>query len=122
MMRITALAALLGVGAAPFAASAGEADVLNATAQKQADGSYPIAATVRHDDTGWEHYADAFEVSLPDGTVLGTRVLYHPHETEQPFTRSLSGVQVPAGATVLIVRAHDKAHGFGGKAFRLTLR
>ena len=76
---------------------------------------------MRHGDTGWEHYADAFDVRLPDGTVLGPRVFHHPHETEQPFTRSLSGVRVPAGVNMMIVRAHDKVHGHGGKEFQLKL-
>ena len=42
--------------------------------------------TVQHADTGWDHYADAWEVLAPDGTVLGTRTLLHPHTDEQPFT------------------------------------
>lgn len=120
--RISALAIALALSTAPLAAGAAEADVLIATAQKQSDGSYRISATVRRDDTGWDHYADAFDVSLPDGTVLGTRVLHHPRETEQPFTRSLSGIQVPAGVKTVIVRAHDKVHGYGSKEFRLNLR
>jgi len=48
-------------------------------------------------------------------------VLHHPHEKEQPFTRSLSGVRVPAGVNMMIVRAHDKVHGHGGKEFQLKL-
>jgi hypothetical protein len=47
-----------------------------------------------------------------DGTVLGTRTLYHPHETEQPFTRSLGGVAILAGMTTVYVEAHDKVHGW----------
>ena len=37
--RTSTLAAALLLSAAPLAASAGEADVLNATAQKQSDGT-----------------------------------------------------------------------------------
>ena len=77
---------------------------------------------MRHNDTGWEHYADAFDVRLPDRIVFGTRVLHHSHETEQPFTRSLSGVRIPVGGNIVIVRAHDKVHGHGGKVFQLNLR
>lgn len=117
--RILALAA--AISAAPMAVHAGEADVENATASKQSDGTYRISATVRHGDTGWEHYADAFEVRLQDDAVLGTRVLHHPHETEQPFTRSLSGVRAPPGTKTVIVRAHDSVHGHGGTEFTLTL-
>jgi hypothetical protein len=51
----------------------------------------------------------------PDGSVLGTRTLYHPHVEEQPFTRSLSGVKIPAGIDKVTVRAHDSVHGYGGK-------
>jgi hypothetical protein len=57
----------------------------------------------------------------PDGAVLGERVLLHPHETEQPFTRSLSGVVIPAAIDEVTVRAGDKVHGFGGAEMRVAL-
>lgn len=103
------------------AALAGEADVIAVEAWKEGVDRYSFAVTVRHADEGWKHYADAWDVVAPDGTVLGTRTLYHPHVDEQPFTRSLSGVAVPAGTTEVIVRAHDKVHGHGGKDFRVKL-
>ena len=77
--------------------------------------------TVRHPDTGWEHYADKWDVMAPDGTVLGTRVLLHPHENEQPFTRSLSGVQIPEGLSEVVVRSHDLVHEYGGKELAVQL-
>ncbi len=76
---------------------------------------------MKHDDTGWDHYADKWDVMAPNGTVLGTRTLYHPHVEEQPFTRSLSGVRIPDGVTSVIVRAHDLEHGYGGKEFSVKL-
>lgn len=63
-----------------------------------------INVTVRHPDTGWDHYADVWRVYLPDGTLLAERVLLHPHETEQPFTRSTE-ITVPDGVTELTVIA-----------------
>ena len=86
------------------------------------DGTYRVSATVRHDDEGWDHYADAFDVLAPDGTVLGTRVLAHPHVNEQPFTRSLGGVEVPAGVTEIRLRAKDSVHGHGGSEVTVPLR
>lgn len=103
-----------------LAASAGEADVIDAKASCSA-GACTISATVQHADTGWEHYADAWRVLAPDGSEIGKRVLYHPHENEQPFTRSLSGVRIPAGLDHVLIEAHDKVHGYGGKQFKLTL-
>lgn len=63
-----------------------------------------VDVTLRHPDTGWEHYADLWVVEAPDGTELGRRVLVHPHETEQPFTRSTT-LRIPAGLTKVVVRA-----------------
>ncbi len=78
-------------------ATAGEVEIAAAAVHQGADGAYRFSVTLRHADTGWDHYADKWDILAPDGTVLGTRVLLHPHENEQPFTRSLSGVRVPKG-------------------------
>ena len=103
-------------------AAAGEADVIQVEVRKSAAGTYAFDVTVRHADTGWDHYADAWEVVAPDGkTVLGTRKLLHPHENEQPFTRSLSGVRIPDGIDEVIVRAHDSVHGYGGAEMRVKI-
>ncbi len=103
------------------AALAGEADVVDAVLQRQADGTYTAEVAVRHADTGWDHYADRWEVVAPDGRVLGTRTLYHPHVEEQPFTRSLRGLEVPEGVTLVRIRAHDSVHGFGGVEVELEV-
>ena len=92
---------------------AGPADVVGVKVQKSAPGVYNFAVTVRHADSGWTHYADAWEVVDAKGQVLGTRVLAHPHDNEQPFTRSLSGVKIPANVDRVRLRARDKMHGFG---------
>jgi hypothetical protein len=83
--------------------------------------TYSFDVTVRHTDDGWNHYADKWDVTAPDGTVLGTRTLYHPHVDEQPFTRSLSGVKIPASIKEVTVRAHDSKHGYGGKTFTVAV-
>jgi hypothetical protein len=57
-----------------------------------------------------------------DGEVLGTRELAHPHENEQPFTRSLRGVRVPEGVDEVNLRAHDSRHGYGGETMNIVLR
>jgi hypothetical protein len=93
---------------------AGEADVVKVEAVGQGDGTWRFIVSVRHGDTGWDHYANKWDVVAPDGAVLGTRVLLHPHESEQPFTRSLGGVNIPAQVTQVTLRAHDSEHGYGG--------
>ncbi|MEO0423141.1 MAG: hypothetical protein AAF184_12440 [Pseudomonadota bacterium] len=102
------------------AAEAGEVEVVAVDVQHQQGGRYRFAVTLRHQDEGWAHYADAWEVRGPDGEVFGRRVLAHPHVDEQPFTRSLSGVKVPAGIAEVTVVAHDKVHGESA-AFKVPL-
>lgn len=77
--------------------------------------------TLRHPDTGWDHYADAWEVLTPDGTRLGIRKLMHPHETEQPFTRSLSNVMVPDGLRKVVIRARCSVDGWSDQTVTLSL-
>ncbi len=103
------------------AATAGEADVVGVQATKEPAGTYRFDVTVAHGDDGWDHYADAWDVLAPDGTVLGTRVLAHPHENEQPFTRSLGGVAIPDGVTEVTLRAKDSVHEHGGAEMTVTL-
>ena len=100
---------------------AGEADVVSAKVRKAPDGTYSFDVTVRSNDRGWDYYADAFEVLTPDGRVLGRRVLLHPHENEQPFTRDLYGVTIPKGVERVVIRARHKPKGYDGRTLTVDL-
>jgi hypothetical protein len=106
----------------------GNADVLYVRALQASDGTWTFHATIQHPDTGWEDYADGWDVLTPDGTVLKpdpdspfTRLLLHPHENEQPFTRSQSGIDIPSDVTEVRVRAHDLVDGYGGREVMVDL-
>lgn len=99
----------------PLMASAGEADVTDVKVRSSGDGTYHFDVTVRHADSGWDHYADQWQLLTHDGEVLATRTLHHPHVNEQPFTRSLTGVAIPPGVSQVRVRARDSLHGHGGR-------
>jgi hypothetical protein len=99
---------------------AGEADVTDVKVRLTDDG-FDFAVTVRHDDTGWDHYADRWEVLDADRELLAKRVLYHPHVHEQPFTRHLTGVRIPDGIASVTVRAHDSVHEYGGRSMTIDL-
>ena len=83
--------------------------------------SKTISVTLRHGDSGWDHYADGWRVETEDGTILATRELLHPHVNEQPFTRSISGVVVPEGGKTLFIRARDNVEGWADKRMRIEL-
>ncbi len=109
---------LLCLGNAAFA---GEVDVVAVTFERVNEETYRFEVTLRHADTGWDHYADRWEILAPDGRILGTRILAHPHVDEQPFTRSLSGVKIPGEVKNVELRGHDSVHAFGGKTMFVDL-
>lgn len=115
------LAVLALLAGLPLPASAGEADVEDVEVARESGNGFRFSVTVRHADEGRDHYADRWEVLAPGGELLGTRVLHHPHENEQPFTRSLSGVEVPPGIPEVRVRARDSVHGWGGREMTVPL-
>lgn len=98
----------------------GCADVVDVSLTAEGQ-EWTVSATVSSADTGWDKYADAWEVRTPDGVVLGERVLAHPHENEQPFTRSLNGVAIPDGVDSVVVAAHDSVAGFCGREFTVEV-
>lgn len=118
-MRILASLMCL-LGALPVA-FAGEADVIAASAVQDLRGTWTISATLQHADTGWEHYADRFDVLDETGTVLGSRTLFHPHVDEQPFTRALTALNIPETVTIIQIRVHDSVHGLGGQTVEIML-
>ena len=117
-MRRFAALALAALLAGP--AVAGPADVTKVEAVPDGE-RWTFLVTVSHADAGWDHYADAWRVVGPDGTVYGTRELLHPHVNEQPFSRSLSGVAIPVGVNSVTVEARDSVHGWGGATAEVTL-
>ncbi len=108
--------ALLGTGSA----FAGAPEIVNANVTKQGM-SWRVEVTLLHDDTGWDHYADGWEVVDAEGKVLGYRKLLHPHVDEQPFTRSLSNLILPDGTREVFIRAHCSIEGWTGEPVRIEL-
>ena len=78
----------------------------------QSGGAWRFDVTILHPDTGWDHYADGWEVIDADGNQLGVRPLAHPHVNEQPFTRSQSGIVIPEGITEVYIRTRDNVDGW----------
>lgn len=97
---------------APTLAAADTPEII-AVKASEASGAWRFDVTVRHNDEGWEHYADGWGVYDLDGRELGYRVLLHPHVNEQPFTRSLNAVVIPTSVKSIVIRPHDSIHGDG---------
>ena len=103
-------------------ALAGEAAIIKVKVTEVVNRVYSFDVTVKHSDEGWDHFADAWDILAPDGKVLATRTLHHPHVNEQPFTRSLSNVKIPNSVKIVYIRAHDSVHGYGTVMIEVDLR
>ena len=102
-------------------AQAGQVEIQHARFQRNNDRTWAVQVTLRHHDTGWRHYADAWRVVSMEGKVLATRTLFHPHVDEQPFTRGLGAVRIPDGVQRVRIEAHDKVHGWTPRTIEVDL-
>ena len=102
-------------------ARADSPEILKATAERDSMG-WRFNVTLKHPDTGWDHYADGWEVYDSNGKILGVRELMHPHVDEQPFTRTLVNVMVPDGTREVFIRARCSVEGWSSDSVKVTLR
>lgn len=96
-------------------------DVMSAKVQAKSAGVFDFDVTVSSPYDTARRYADAIRVKGKEGVVYGERKLLHDHASEQPFTRDLYGVKIPAGVKTVIVQARDQKYGYGGKTVEVLL-
>lgn len=85
------------------------------------DGTHRFDVTISSPYDRPEKYADAWRIVGPDGTVYGLRELAHDHAAEQPFTRSLDGVAIPAGVGTVVVQARDLVDGWSDRTLEVEV-
>jgi hypothetical protein len=119
---------LLGFSTPTAMSQNADADVVYVSAEYHGDRGWVFHVTVSHPDTGWDDYCNGWNVVTDSGNVLKinatdtfTRLLLHPHENEQPFTRSQGRLTIPDSVTHVTVRAHDLVSGFGGREIIVNL-
>ncbi len=99
---------------------ANSVQVVDVIVTAQGNKNYRFDVSLLHQDAGWDHYANRWEILDEKGTILATRILYHPHVNEQPFTRSLT-VSLPDNLKTVIIRGHDNVHQYSGNEKKITL-
>jgi len=96
-------------------------DVLSAKVTARGAQAFDFDVTVSSPYDTPQRYADAFRVMGKDHKVFGERILFHDHAGEQPFTRDLYGVKIPAGVRTVVIQARDQKFGYGGKTIEVAL-
>jgi len=97
------------------------AQVTHVVATQKSGSAWCFDVSVRHNDQGWNHYADGWEIIDLEGNQIGYRQLGHPHDNEQPVTRSQCNIKISSGTSKVLVRAKCNKHGFGGKPIFVDL-
>jgi hypothetical protein len=96
-------------------------EVVDVVVTREDGGTHRFDVTVSSPYDRPEKYADAWRIVGSDGTVYGLRELTHDHAAEQPFTRSLDGVQIPAGVGTVVVEARDLVDGWSGQTLEVEV-
>lgn len=68
-----------------YSTSTDFAQVKEVLATQEANGSWCFGTSVIHNDEGWEHYANGWEIIDLEGNQLGTRKLHHPMLMNSPL-------------------------------------
>ena len=85
--------------------------IVKAEAMLKSNQLFDIAVTLRHPDTGWDHYASEWVIIADDEIEIAKRTLYHPHVNEQPFTRYVRDINIPTDLKSLKIYAQcNKGH------------
>jgi hypothetical protein len=96
-------------------------DVMDVKITSLGNNRFDFDVTVSSPYDTPQRYCDAFKVTDSEGKLLGERVLLHDHQTEQPFTRDLRGIVIPAAVRMVTVQGRDLKFGYGGKSVQRAL-
>jgi len=119
-------AVIVALAGAAFAQSKGPEsrkypDVVSVKVQARGQNRFDFDVTISSPYDTPQRYSDAFRVTSTSGQPYGERKLLHDHAFEQPFTRDLYGVPIPAGIRTVVVQARDQKYGYGGKTMKVIL-
>ena len=119
--KTAAITVVLAATCMACVARAGEVEIVAADFHHRGSNHWSVNVTLRHGDSGWDHYADNWRIEDGEGNLLGERVLYHPHVDEQPFTRALADVVIAPQIETVYVVAHDTQHGWSSQRMRVDI-
>jgi hypothetical protein len=84
-------------------------------------GIYHIRVTIEHQDTGWDDYVEAWEITSPDGELLGVRPFFEPELEETQTITALAGVVIPEEIKSVTIRARTHPKGIEGDPFEIQI-
>lgn len=89
-------------------------EVIGAQLVPTGERTYDVVVSISSPYDSPERYADGWRVLDEMGNELGSHTLLHDHASEQPFTRTQRGLEIPEGVTRITVEGRDLVNGYGG--------
>lgn len=84
-------------------------------------GIYHIRVTIEHEDTGWDDYVEAWEITSPEGELLGVRPFFEPELEDTKTVSALAGVVIPEEIKSIMIRARTHPNGIEGDPFEIQI-
>ena len=115
--------AMVGITSAQTRSSEGQKypDVVDVKVKTRDGNRFDFDVTLSSPYDTPQRYADAIRVMSVAGMLYAERVLLHDHADEQPFTRDLQGVSIPARVRAVAVQGRDQKFGYGGRIVQVAL-
>ena len=115
--------ATVGITSAQTKSSEGQKypDVVDVKVKARGENRFDFDVTLSSPYDTPQRYADAIRVMSVAGMLYAERVLLHDHADEQPFTRDLQGVSIPARVRAVAVQGRDQKFGYGGRIVQVAL-
>lgn len=93
-----------------------------AAADAQLDGGrWTVTVTLKHRDSGWDHFATGLAVLAPDGSRIGSLDLTRPNVGKSRFTARITGLKVPPGTEFVLIRSRCSLVGWAAEPVRVDL-
>jgi hypothetical protein len=84
-------------------------------------GIYHIRVTIEHQDTGWDDYVEAWEITSPEGELLGVRPFFEPELDDTKTVTALAGVVIPEDIRTITIRARIHPTGIEGEPVQVQI-
>lgn len=97
------------------------AQIEDVKAVQSKDKTWCFEVQIKHNDQGWNHYANGWQVYDLEGDIISGIIIGHPHDKKQPFIRRHCNIKIKPDVPKVVVKTRCNVHGFGGRAIVLDM-
>lgn len=80
-----------------------------------------LQVAVAHDDDGWQHFTNSIALFSTDGEMLAEQPIAEPHAGQKYVSATFTGVKIPDGHQIVVIRARCSIDGWIGIPVTISL-